>query len=127
MLTAKVFAMANTKDFGRFFVQFVSLIETAPLFHTATAQAIEPPYRSSKVAIFRIPRTGWAIALGWWRDSGLNEEQALLAAMEAKGLDLYDVDLDDDSVRAAVRENIAAHSESWDEEWEIINMLGVVE
>lgn len=119
--------MANTKDFGRAFVQFVSLNDGTPFIHTATSQAIEPPFPHARVVIVRVPFTHTGVVLGWWQSSGFNEEEALLAAMEARGLDLYDVDLDDDKVRDTVRRKIAENTDSWDEEWEILSAFGLTD
>lgn len=117
--------MAKTTDIGPLFFQWIRLNSKAPLLHTAPVQMTEDPYHSATALIVRPPFLRTGLVLGLWRKSGLDEEEALLNALSGKGLDLYDEDLADPEVRRTVRENIAKHSNSLDEEWTIINALGL--
>lgn len=124
--------MAQTHDLGPFFFhfgKFISLDDThIPLLGRLPSQEIEPPFRNSQAFFARLPIVNIGVVFGKWRATGLDEEAALLAATSGYGLDVYDdVDLTDPDVRAAVRANIAAKVEDWDEEWEVINAFGVVE
>lgn len=119
--------MANTHDFGPLFVTFVDLKPGLLPLHIGKSQEVEAPFRASEVLILRIPIINKGLALGWWRHTGLNEEDALLRAMEGYGLDLYDEDLDDPEVREVIRTNIARHAEGIDDEWLVLNAFGVAD
>lgn len=117
--------MADTRDFGRLFFHVVDL-QPGPFLHTAPTQEIEEPFRSSTSLIVRF-WPGKGLVIGWWRDSGMDEEEALLAALDGWGVDLYDADLEDEETRQTIRENIASKVDTLDEEWLIIDALGVSE
>lgn len=132
--------MARTHDLGPFFYHLCrfSSEHRVPLAGRIPSQEINPPFRSSNARFLRLPFTlglrasvtqfPLGIVWGVWRYSEVDEEQALMVAMSGYGLDIYDdIDLTDSETRAEIRANIAEHTDSWDEEWEVINMLGVVE
>lgn len=116
----------QTRDFGRLFVHTLHLQPDAPRFHIAQSVSTDPPYRLGRPVVIRLFR-GFSVAIGWWMDTGWDEEEALMAAVIGYGVDPYDDDLDDPEVRQTIRENIAAHTTDIDSEWEIISMLGVQE
>lgn len=116
--------MAQTHDFGPLFFTTLDLVP-GPLLHSGWSQEVEPPFRASRVIVIRLPFLNKGLALGWWRKTGMDEEEALLAAMSGYGLDLYDADLDDPGVRQKIRENIAQHADDVDDEWTIMQAMGV--
>lgn len=119
--------MAQTADIGPLFFQVLKLNRNAPVLHSGKSQEVDEPFRTSVVKIVRIPLTGIGIAVGWWQQTGFNEEQALIAAVDGFGLDLYDTDLDDPEVRDQIRENIARRTDDLDQEWMIMDALGVTD
>jgi hypothetical protein len=72
--------MAQTHDFGPFFVHRINLRPDAPRFSRATTQEIDPPYRRSNPVVVRLVR-GFGIVLGRWRKTGMTEDEALLTAL----------------------------------------------
>lgn len=123
-IVTRITAMAQTFDIGPLFFQVLEL-RPGPLLHTGVSQEIEEPYRRSDVLVVRIPFTGRGIAVGWWKESGFDEVQALETAIAGHGLDVFDIDLEDEDVRDQIRANVAKNSSSLDEEWQILNALGV--
>jgi len=75
--------------------------------------------------MIRVPFTRYGIVVGFWRRSGLDVDDALMEAISGYGIDL-DEEIDEDD-RRTVRELIADHIEDPGDEWEIVNMLGVVD
>jgi len=113
-----------TFDVGPLFFHLVSL-EPAPLVHFGQSQEITRPYRSSPVVIFRLFPFHVGLVMGWWRNGGLTEEQALSKAMQAYGIELFSGDIDDPEVRASIRENIAKATHTVEDEWLIVEALGL--
>lgn len=81
----------QTHDFGRLFVHSINLDEKAPRLHTASTHEVDEPYRWSKSLVVRLWRSR-GLVLGWWRRIDRSEEEALIAALQAK----VDVPLLDD-------------------------------
>lgn len=115
--------MAETTDIGRAFFHVIHIQPGTPLAHLAPTVEIEAPYRSSRSLVIRLPFRR-ALVLGWWRNLGWDEEEALLQAVSGWGVDPYD-DMQDPEVRQVIRENIAASGLDMDSEWQVISALGV--
>jgi hypothetical protein len=72
----------QTRDLGRLFFHRVALRRHVPLLHFADTHEVEEPFRYSRSVILRYwPRRG--LVLGWWRDTGREEDEALLAGLQA--------------------------------------------
>lgn len=70
----------QTHDLGRAFVQVIPLRRGTAIFHMAESREIDEPYRYSRSLVIRF--LGKGIVLGWWRDTGMEEEEGLLAALD---------------------------------------------
>lgn len=116
--------MAQTLDIGPLFVHMLK-VRPGPLIHFGSSQEVERPYRHSRVVVMRLWPLRRALAFGWWRDTGLTEEQALTKALQGYGIDLYNEDVTNPEVRAIIRENVAKVSETVDDEWLILDALGL--
>lgn len=84
--------MATTHDFrtGHFF-HFAKVKRGTALQHRAITQEYDEPFRFSESRIIRLWPLTTAVVLGKWEDSGLEEDDALRAALWA-GDDLDVVD-----------------------------------
>ena len=100
-------------------------VRRVPVLGRIPSQEIEPPFRRANSFFFRFPFTTFGIIFGWWKDTDLSEEEAILLAMSGYGLDLYDEDLENDDTRDLIRRNIADNVEDIDDEWQIVQALGL--
>ena len=116
--------MAETKDHGRFFYHLIRINKGTPPLHLAPTVMVEPPYRRSTSLVVRLPFR-FGLVLGWWKDTGWDEETALLEAVSGWGVDPYSNDLEDPDTRQTIRNNIAASGLDLDDEWQLISALGV--
>ena len=117
----------KTNDIGPLFfapAKFQTNLDRLPLFGTLPSQESEPPYRRATTLFARIPYTDKGIIVGWWRRSKTDPDSALMNAIAGAGFDLDD-QIDEEDKRT-VREIVAEHSNGdLDDEWQIINMLGL--
>lgn len=113
----------KTHDAGRAFVHLIRIRPSTPPVHIGDTIEIEAPYRRSRSLIVRI---SWsrALVIGWWRDTSWDEEAALMAAVQAWGIDPYDESSDSPEVKAIIRANVAAATHDVDTEWHLIEVLG---
>lgn len=117
--------MPASKDLGRLFALTIKVTSEAGWCWTAPTFEIEPPFRVCRRCILiRLKPFKTALVLGWWRDSGLEEEAALRQALSARIVDLEEPS-ELDSQRRSVREQIAASTEDLDDEWRLLGMLGL--
>lgn len=117
--------MPASKDIGRLFMLTIKVTSAAGWVWTAPTFEIEPPFRVCRRCILiRLKPFKTAIVLGWWRDSGLEEDAALRQALSARIVDLEEPS-ELDSHRSSVREHIAASSDDLDAEWRTLGMLGL--
>jgi hypothetical protein len=117
--------MPTSKDLGRLFLLTIKVTREAAWVWTAPTFEIEPPFRICRRCIlirFKPFRT--ALVLGWWRDSGLDEDEALKQALSARIVDLEEPS-ELDSLRRSVREQIAEQSDDLDAEWRTLGMFGL--
>lgn len=117
----------HTTDIGRAFFHLINTRPGTPLLHRAPTFQIEPPFqRSPRSLVIRLFPLNKAIVIGWWSDTTLEEDESLLEAVSGWGISLDpELDLEDDDVRATIRENVGRHGLEINDEWEIISMLGV--
>lgn len=128
--------MAKTHDFGPAFVQSIRIKKNTKRFHFAPTQETDEPFRRSKSLVVRL----WgevALVLGWWRDSGMEETEALLAAIgggivDARLKPAHDVWLADKerlaeyrSPEYLARATVSKHTNDFDDEWRALQMLGL--
>jgi hypothetical protein len=70
----------QTHDLGPLFVHAIALKPTSPRLHTATTFEVDEPYRRSKSLVVRLWRSH-GLVFGRWHSTGLEEKDALLAAV----------------------------------------------
>lgn len=124
--------MADTHDFGRLFVQPLRLQKTSRRVHLAPTQEVDPPFRRSKGLVLRL-RGERGVVLGWWRKSGLDEDAALLAALMIPGYNTMEqrtFEYDEEhlmSEKDKARSQVASNSLDLDDEWALLQTLGLDE
>jgi len=120
--------MAETVDIGRLFFHTMKL-RGAPFFRREQTVEISPPYRASNSVVIRPPLLSTCLVIGWWRQTGWDEEKALQEALGGGGAfdpyDDFDTDLSSPEVRRQVRANIADSGLPLEEEWQILSALGL--
>lgn len=79
---------AKTHDFGPIFVQRLSLKRGSSLIHRAPTNETEPPFRTANSYIIRVPGTKFGMVIGLWKETGRDEDQALLDALAGNWLDI---------------------------------------
>jgi hypothetical protein len=110
--------MPASKDLGRLFALTIKVTPNAGWFWTAPTFEIEPPFRiCRRCLIVRLKPFRTALVLGWWRDSGLEEEAALQQALSARIADLDEPsELDND--RRTIRDHIAGQPDL--DDWTVV-------
>jgi hypothetical protein len=78
----------ETHGFWRFFFHSISLKKKSPLVHMNQTHEIDEPYRWSKSLILRLPWATRGLVLGWWRNTTRTEDEAILAGMQGRPLDM---------------------------------------
>lgn len=87
--------MAHTTDIGAAFVQRLYYhSDNPPLLALTGSQEIEPPYRSGRCLVVRLPFSTRAVAVGLWLRQR-SEKDALLNAMSGRVVQDNDVDMGD--------------------------------
>src|SRR3954465_5684693 len=76
---------AKTHDLGNLFVQRLSLKKGTSLYHRYVTNEIEPPFRTALAHIIRVPGTGFGLALGRWKHTDREEDEALLDPISGRG------------------------------------------
>lgn len=132
--------MPDTKDLGRLFAYRALLRKDAKRIQTAPTQEIDPPFRRATSLVLRV----WGqhgVIVGWWRDSGMDETEALTAATQIPGhssLTSREITPTTDEQgemvsflglseleKAQARKAVAKHTGNLDEEWATLAMLGL--
>ena len=118
--------MPASKDLGRLFALTIKVTREAGWVWTAPTFEIEPPFRvCRRCLLVRLKPFRTALVLGWWRDSGLEEDAALKQALQARIVDLEEPS-EMDSQRRSVRDQIAEQTaDDLDAEWRTLGMLGL--
>lgn len=99
--------MPASKDLGRLFALTIKVNPDAGWLWRAPTFEIEPPFRiCRRCVIVRFKPFRTALVLGWWRDSGLEEDAALQQALSARVVDLEEPS-ELDHHRRSVRDHIA--------------------
>lgn len=107
--------MPASKDLGRLFALTIKVVPEAGWIWRAPTFEIEPPFRvCNRCLIVRVKPFRTALVLGWWRDSGLEEEAALRQALAARVIDLEEI-----------RETLVGQSEDLDAEWRVVTAFGL--
>lgn len=83
--------MAETTDLGRAFAHAIALDPNAPRLHTAVTDELDPPFRRSRSLVLRLWKSR-GLVLGWWRKTGRDEDEALMAALQGVETSLLDED-----------------------------------
>lgn len=79
----------RTHDVGRAFVHTIPLRPRTPLVTRADTNEIDVPFRYSHSYVIHFWR-GHGLVLGWWTDTGRDEDTALLTAIGAHGYSAVD-------------------------------------
>lgn len=56
-----------------------------PLVYRTRCQDTDPPYRADPAARVLRVGFGWALVLGWWRETGFADEEQALASLGFRG------------------------------------------
>jgi hypothetical protein len=78
----------KTHDLGHVFCHVINVKPGTELLHWAPTNEIEPPFRTARSAVIRLFPLRKALVVGWWRDSHLGEEEALLRAVSGWNIPL---------------------------------------
>lgn len=74
----------KTHDLWRFFWHSISLQKDSSIFHMFPSHEMDEPHRWSNSLIVRLPGTTRGIVLGFWRNTGRTEQEALLDALAGR-------------------------------------------
>lgn len=77
----------ETHEIWRLFFHSISLKKKSSLIHRYPTHEVDEPYRWSNSVILRLPGSSKGLTVGWWRNTGRTEEQALIDAMEGRKMD----------------------------------------
>lgn len=113
---------------GKIYIHPMRLPIGRQRFNIATTQETSPPYRRGKGLMIRV-FGDWRVAIGVWTKSIPDEETALMLAMHGR-VDktmFEDGRLAERFVRKAALEKVAANADSLDDEWRIVDALGLLE
>jgi hypothetical protein len=119
--------MTQTRDIGPFFAHTIYLDPLkAPRFQDGNTQETDEPFRRSKSRVILLRRkTGRALVLGKWVHTGFEEEEALLRAFTHEGFGGIEIPDYRPGEEDAARAVIARHATDLDDEWNIIEHLGL--
>lgn len=78
----------ETHGIGRFFFHSISLKKKSAIFHMSQTHEIDEPYRWSNSLVLRLPWTTRGLVLGWWRNTTRTEDDAILAGMQGRPIDM---------------------------------------
>lgn len=79
-------------------------------YHRGTTNEIDAPYRTARAHVFNF--FGWGIVVGKWRQTDRSEFDALMAALQAR-------------VNHEARVTVSDHATDLDDEWKLLDMLGL--
>lgn len=116
----------QTTDVGPLFfatARFETNLDRLPLLGTLPAQQTDPPYRRGAAVFLRIPLTKFGGFVGLWGRPVTDPDSALMEAIAGEGFALDD-EIDEEDKRT-VRTLVADHAQNWDDEWTILNVLGL--
>lgn len=107
---------------GGLFWSTIRLNKGSELYHAFPTHEIDPPFRWAVSRIFRIPLTSFGFTFGRWHTTTRTEEQAILAGLA--GREVLDPQ-EQEKVKQKAREVVATNADSLDDEWKLINILGI--
>jgi len=101
---------------------FISLRKGTELYHVHPTFEIDEKLRWGISHIFRLPLTSLGVCIGKWKTthSG-SEEEAILKALSGRDLG------EDEWTRQQARTTVAKNSSSLDDEWKLVDVLGLAE
>lgn len=99
---------------------FISLRKRTELHHVHPTFEIDSKLRWGISHIFRFPLTTLGVFFGKWQTttSG-SEEEAILKALSGRAVE------EDEWTKQQARTTVAKHSTSLDDEWKLVNILGL--
>jgi hypothetical protein len=121
--------MATAYPFGPIYFQKLHMKRGSSIFEVAPTHEQVAPYRIGRCLIVKY----WpdrALAVGWWIGKHGSEDSALMAGMQGREDELVDDNgkiLDRYKTRQDARAVIAKNSADLDEEWEVLNVLDLIE
>ncbi|MFH9606880.1 hypothetical protein [Streptomyces sp. NPDC017448] len=118
----------RTIDFLGRYVGLSWVKPRTPLIHRYELNEIDDECRTSHAFFVRLWPLRVVFFFGRWHDTGLTPEQMFDRVFTAHEIDLYDADgnLEERFERQA-RENVAQQAADPDEEWKLLQMLGLDE
>jgi len=119
--------MAKVLTVGPFYFQILRLERGTDLIHIADTQEVLYPYRMGKALVLRIGGIGFVA--GIWVGAAEDEDLAMALAIKARPDQLFDDEgrLLDRFERQQMRKDVARSVTSLDEEWKIVDALGLLE
>ncbi len=100
----------------------IRLRKRTELYHANPTHEIDPPFRWAVSHIFRIPFTTIGFTFGRWHAATRTEEEAILAGLAGR---VVEDTQEQEKVKQRAREIVATHSNSLDDEWKLVNVLGL--
>lgn len=114
----------HTFDFIGFFTTIMQLTPGAPFIHRYEINELTGKCRTSIATFVRVWPFWIAVVFGRWRKSDLTEAEMFRKVFRTRNIDLYDEDGNlDERFQNDVRQVVADHTNSPDEEWTILQML----
>ncbi len=104
------------------FWSIIRLRKRTELYHAYPTHEIDPPYRWATSHIIRIPFTTFGITFGRWHTATRTEEEAILAGLAGRVVEDTE---EQETVKQRAREIVAMNSNSLDDEWKLVNILGL--
>lgn len=99
----------------------IRLAKGTALYHKHPTHEVDFPYRWGISHIFRVPFTTLGFMFGKWNMAQRTEEQAVLAGLAGREVAGEDLETVKDRARKAVAENAI----DLDDEWKIVDILGL--
>jgi len=81
-------------------VQWTRVLPGFPLAYRVRCQDMDPPYRADPAALVLRLGFGWALVLGWWRETGFTDEEQAMRSLGFRGHERIEHD-----VRTLIEEN----------------------
>ncbi|MFE9834016.1 hypothetical protein ACFYP4_02535 [Streptomyces sp. NPDC005551] len=118
----------RTIDFLGLYVGFIRLNPRSPLFHRFEVSEYEGKCRTSRATFIRLFPFNAAVVVGRWHKSGLSQLEMVEQLMAARNIDLYDEEGSlDPRFEQRARQKIADQATDPDDEWTILEMVGLAE
>lgn len=116
----------KTLNFLGRYVTAIWLIPGAPIFHRHEVDELDGQCRTSTALFVRLFPFRLALGFGRWRWTGMTEAQMFKKHFQARNIDLHDEDGNlDPRYAQAARETIARNAKDLDDEWQILQAVGL--